>query len=170
MATTYTGTGAVTSSDFHTVTFTGKAKSGDNIVITLTNAINMGNIDWTHAEKNDVVANITFTASYTNTDAMASSTTEPFTVLVDSASPLTGAASIMLGAGVIAIDGTDVALTRGGSQFIATREFRQINADGDRGPVKDRIVMESSVVTLTLNALTILSNLSDLYPSLTTTP
>ena len=67
MATTkYIGTGEVVSADFKTVKWVGKTKSGKAVTIELTNAINMGNIDWTIAEKNDIVPSIEFQACYTN--------------------------------------------------------------------------------------------------------
>lgn len=164
--TTIKGTGVITSADFKSVVWTGVTKGGQAVVITLNKAINMGNIDWTFAEKDDTVAAVTFTAVYSNTDAAASSTEEPFKIEIDGET--SGAASIMLGAGVFSIGGTEVALTRGGGQFTVEREFREINADGDRGPVEGRVVMDGSRATLTLNALTILTNIADLYPAMTT--
>ena len=164
---TYTGTGKVTTADFKEVVFTGKTKSGADISITLHNAINRGNLDWTFAEKNDTVASIEFEACYDNTDEMASSTTEPFSIVCSDS--LTGASCIMLGAGEVSIGGTTIALTRGGSQFTVEREYREINADGDRGAVKDRLVMDGSRPKLKVNALTILANISELYPALATT-
>lgn len=74
----------------------------------------------------------------------------------------------MLGAGVFYIGSTAVALTRGGGQFSVEREFRNINADGDRGPVEGRISMEGSVATLTMNVLTILTKVTDLYSAMKT--
>jgi len=168
---TYTGSGVVDSTDFKTVKWTGKTKGGNSVVITLNNAINMGNIDWTFAEKDDVVAEAVFTATYSNTNAMVSTSddyAEPWSVQV-TGTDTTAAGNIMLGAGVISIGDTDVALTRGGGKFTVEREFRNINADGDRGPVKDRVVMEGSTATLTVNALQILTAMSDLYPALSTT-
>jgi len=74
--------------------------------------------------------------------------------------------NILLGEGVFAINGTDVGLTRGGGQFTVTREYRQVNADGDRGPVKGRIRLVQSVATLQLNSLEIITdNLAKLYPA-----
>jgi len=166
---TYSGTGAVTNADFKSVTWTGKTKSGQSVVITLTNAINMGNIDWTFAEKDDTVAAVTFTACYDNTDAMASTTTEPWSISYTAGTGATASGEIMLGAGVFAIGGTDVALTRGGGSFSVEREYRNINADGDRGPVKGRVVMEGSTATLTLNSLQILTRMDDLYGSISST-
>lgn len=160
----YTGTGAVVNADFKDVKWVGKSKDGKAVTITLKDAINMGNIDWTFAEKNDVVANVTFTATYDNTDEMATSTAEPWTV--EEAGASAGSGEIILGAGLFYIGSTAIALTRGGGKFSVSREFRQIKADGDRGPVKGRVVMEGSVATLSLNTLQILTRLTDLYPGI----
>ena len=163
MATTkYIGTGEVVSADFKTVKWVGKTKSGKAVTIELTNAINMGNIDWTIAEKNDIVPSIEFQACYTNTDSASASTTEPWSVEMDS-STTSGADEIVLGAGVFYIGATAVALTRGGGSFNVEREYREINADGDRGAVKGRVVMESSRAKLTMNFLTMLTRLTDIY-------
>lgn len=163
-AVTYAGTGAVSDSDFKAVTWTGKDKGGNSVVITFANAINMGDIDWTFADKDDTVAAVTFTACYANTDAASTTTTEPYTITINGSTA--GAAEILLGAGVFSIGGVDVALTRGGGQFTAGRVYREINADGDRGAVKGRVVMDEARPTLTLNALTFLTRVADLYPAL----
>lgn len=162
---TYRGTGLVTDAEFKTVKWEGKTKGGKAVTITLNNAINMGNIDWTFAEKNDVVAAVTFTAAYTNTNAHNESTQEAWTVEVDD-TMAEGAAEIMLGAGVFYVGNTAVALTRGGGQFTVEREYREINADDDFGPVKGRVVIDGARATLTMNVLTILTRLSDLYGSI----
>lgn len=163
MATTkYLGTGEVISADFKTVKWVGKTKGGKAVTIELTNAINMGNIDWTMAEKDDVVQSVEFQACYTNTDSASADTTEPWSIETDNATTA-GASEIVLGAGVFYIGSTAVALTRGGGQFTVEREFREINADGDRGAVKDRVVMESSRAKLTMNILTMLTRLTDIY-------
>lgn len=47
----YRGTGSVASTDFHSVKWTGKTKSGKAVVITMPKAINMGDIDWSMVEK-----------------------------------------------------------------------------------------------------------------------
>lgn len=165
MSTTIKGTGLVVGTDYKTIKWSGKTKAGAAIEITLNNAINMGNIDWTMAEKDDVVSAITFTATYSNTDAASTSTEEPWSIT--SASDITpGAGEIVLGAGIFSIDNTPIALTRGGGSFNVTREYRRINADGDRGPVKDRIIMEGSEATLTMNVLTMLTSIADLYPAI----
>lgn len=60
---------------------------------------------------------------------------------------------ILLGCGVVSVGGFPLGLTRGGSEFIVEREFRTIEADCDRGPVKGRQVIDASVPKLTVNAL-----------------
>lgn len=164
-----TGTGAVTSSDFKKVKWVGTTKGGNAVTIELPDAINMGNIEWTFAEKDDVVPSITLTGCYSNTDSASTSTAEIWSVEI--AGSLTeGASSIILGAGIFYIyvnsQWKAIALTRGGGSFQVEREYRQINADGDRGPVKGRIVMEGSVATLTMNVLTMLDNMENLYTSI----
>ena len=163
MATTkYIGTGEVISADFKTVKWVGKTKGGEAVTIELSDAINMGNIEWTIAEKNDIVPSIEFQACYDNTDSASASTIEPWSIEMDSATTA-GASEIVLGAGVFYIGSTAVALTRGGGSFNVEREFREINADGDRGAVKGRVVMESSRAKLTMNVLTMLTRLTDIY-------
>ena len=156
-----TGTGAVTSADFKEVKWVGTTKGGNAITIKILNAINMGNIEWQYAEKNDVVPNIEFTSCYDNTDEASTSTAETWEVEVDGT--LTGAAQILLGAGRLYVDNNLIALSRGGGQFTVEREFRNINADGDRGPVKGRIVCEGATAKLSMNVLTMLGNVQNLY-------
>jgi len=166
MATTkYIGTGEVVSADFKTVKWVGKTKGGKAVTIELTDAINMGNLEWTMAEKNDIVPSIEFQACYKNTDYASTSNIEPWSIEMDSATKA-GASEIILGAGVFYIGSTAVALTRGGGSFNVEREYREIGADGDRGAVKDRVVMESSRAKLTMNVLTMLTRLTDIYTSI----
>lgn len=162
---TITGTGAVTVADFNDVKWIGLTKGGNAITITIKNAINMGNIDWTFAEKNDVVPQVVFTGAYDNTDQASSSTAENWTIEIDG-SLTAGASEIILGAGKFYIGQTLIALTRGGGSFNVEREYRKINADGDRGTVKGRVVMEGSECTLTMNVLTMLTNIDKLYSSI----
>ena len=172
MALTIKGTGIVSTADFKNVTWTGKTKGGKSVVITLNNAIMMDNIDLSMVEKDDTVAALTFTAAYSNTNYMASTAgdfEEPWSIAYSGAAADAAADTILLGAGVVAIGGTDVALTRGGSQFVVEREFREINADGDRGPVKDRVVIDASRATLTVNALTFLTHMADAYAGISVT-
>ena len=164
--TTYGGTGEVKTADYKAVKWVGKTKGGKAVEITLNDAINRENINLTFAEKDDTINTLTFEACYSNTDAAASSTTEPWTIKVEQ-SPSAGASEILLGAGVFYIGGTAVALTRGGGSFTVEREYREINADGDRGAVKDRVVMESSRAKLTMNTLTWLTKMADMWPGFT---
>ena len=78
--------------------------------------------------------------------------------------------NIILGEGVFAVGGTAIALTRGGGEFSVEREFRQVVADGDMGPVKERIRKIRSIAKLKLNALELLpANLVKMFPALTLT-
>ena len=170
MALTIKGSGIVSTADYHTLVWTGKTKSGKAVTITLAHAINTDNIDWSMVEKDDTVPQLTFEAAYANTNAMVSTAgdyEEPCTITYAGALADNAADTILLGAGVISIDGTDVALTRGGSQFTVEREFREINADGDRGIVYDRYVMDASRAKLTVNALTFLTSMAKVYAGIT---
>lgn len=60
---------------------------------------------------------------------------------------------ILLGYGVVYVGDNPIGLTRGGSAFVVEREVREIEADGDKGPVKGRIVIDREVAKLTVNAL-----------------
>ena len=161
------GTGAITSADFKAVKWVGKTKDGNAVTIKMEKAINLGNIDWTFAEKNDVVAQVVFTGVYSNTNETASSTEECWEI--ETNGQTSGASEIMLGVGVFYIGDTKVALTRGGGKFSVEREFREINADGDRGPVENRIVMDASRATLTMNTLQIITKMEDLYAGISVT-
>lgn len=165
--TTYIGTGVITSADFKTVKWVGKTKSNKEVIIELSDAINMGNIDLTMVDKNDTVPSITFEACYDNTDTASASTVEPWSITTDD-STTAGASEIVLGAGTFYIGSNPVGLTRGGGTFVVERENREITADGDRGAVKDRVVMESSRAKLTMNTLTFLTRLADIYPGIAT--
>lgn len=80
------------------------------------------------------------------------------------------ATDIILGYGVFSIGNVDIALSRGGGSFQVEETWRHIEADGDRGPVKGRTVLDSSVPKLTVNVLEILpSNLPKMYPGTTLT-
>lgn len=158
--------GNIAATDFHEVTWTGKTKGGNACKITLTDAINKGNLDWALADKGEVVPALEFEACYDNADTQATeATTCPWKIEIDGAITA-GAKEILLGLGVFAIDGTDVALVRGGGQFTVEREFRDIAADGDKGSVKDRVVIDSERAKLTMNVLTMLTSLETMYPAL----
>lgn len=158
--------GIIAATDFHEITWTGKTKGGKPCKITLNDAINKGNIEWTLAEKNEVVPAIEFEACYNNTDKQADeTTTSPWKIEIDG-SETSGANEILLGLGVFAIDGNDVALVRGGGSFKVEREFRDIAADGDKGSVKDRVVLDAERAKLSMNVLTMLTSLKTMYPAL----
>ena len=81
---------------------------------------------------------------------------------------MAAADKILLGTGVFSIGGTPVALTRGGGSFNVERTYREIEADGDFGPVEGRQVIDREVARLTINGLDIF-NPTDLlkqYPGL----
>ena len=80
--TKYIGTGEIVSADFKTVKWVGKTKGGKAVTIELTNALNMGNIDWTMAEKDDIVQSAEFQACYTNTDSESNSNDEPWSITI----------------------------------------------------------------------------------------
>lgn len=63
------------------------------------------------------------------------------------------AEKILLGYGVVSVGATPIGLTRGGSSFTVEREYREIEADGDLGPVMGRIAIDREVAKLTVNAL-----------------
>lgn len=78
---------------------------------------------------------------------------------------------ILLGYGVVSIGATPIGLTRGGSAFVVEREFRPIEADGDKGPVMGRIVIDSEIAKLTVNALEMFTSadMDKYYPGLVDT-
>ena len=82
------------------------------------------------------------------------------------------AEKILLGYGVVTVGETPVGLTRGGSSFTVEREYREIEADGDRGLVKGRIVIDSETAKLTVNALELFNaeDMTKYYPAMTVTP
>lgn len=163
---TLTSSGIVTEADFHNVTITGKTKGGNAVKITLENAINKGNIEWTFADKDEVVPAIELEACYDNTNKQADGTTiPPFKIEIDG-ELVTGAKEIFLGLCMFAIDGTDIALCRGGGSFKLERTFRDIVADGDKGTVKDRVVIDEERPKVSMNVLTMLTSLQSLYPAM----
>ena len=165
---TITGNGGnVVDTDFHVLTWTGKTKGGQACKITLENAINKGNIDWALAEKDEVVPALEFEACYNNTDSQADEkTTCPWKIEIEG-EVAAGAKEILLGLGAFAIDEKEVALVRGGGKFTVERTFRDIKADGDKGSVKDRVVIDEERAKLSLNALTMLTSIKSMYPALT---
>jgi hypothetical protein len=78
------------------------------------------------------------------------------------------AEKILLGHGIITVGSVPLGLTRGGGSFAVEREYREIEADGDRGPVEGRIVIDREVAKLTVNALELFasSEIQKYYPAL----
>lgn len=81
------------------------------------------------------------------------------------------AEKILLGYGVVSVGATPIGLTRGGSSFVVEREYREIQADGDRGPVQGRIVIDTERAKLTVNALELFTaaDMLKYYPGLSNT-
>lgn len=81
------------------------------------------------------------------------------------------AEKILLGYGTFSVGGTPIGLTRGGGSLTIEREFREIEADGDRGPVKGRVVIDREVARLTVNALDMFTSaeMVKYYPALVDT-
>lgn len=81
------------------------------------------------------------------------------------------AEKILLGYGVVSVGASPIGLTRGGSAFTVEREYREIEADGDYGPVKGRIVIDREVASLTVNALELFDDtkLKTYYPAMDVT-
>lgn len=76
---------------------------------------------------------------------------------------------ILLGSGVFSVGGTIIGLTRGGA-FKVEREFYEIEADGDYGPVKGRTIITKEVASLSVKALEILpANLTKFFPAMSVT-
>ena len=77
---------------------------------------------------------------------------------------------LLLGHGVYSIGEIPVGLTRGGGQFVVEKEFRNIEADGDRGPVKGRINQDKATPKLTVNALEVITeNIPKMYAAVKST-
>lgn len=64
--TTVTGTWEISDEDYHTVKWVGKTKGGKDVIIKLYDAINLENIDFTLAEKDEAIAAVTFEGTYTD--------------------------------------------------------------------------------------------------------
>lgn len=79
---------------------------------------------------------------------------------------------ILLGMGVVTVGTKPIGLTRGGSAFVIEREYRNIEADGDRGVVKGRTVIDTENAKLTVNALELFTaaDMSKYYPGMSVTP
>jgi len=84
---------------------------------------------------------------------------------------LSAPADIILGDGVFSVgasssDVVAIALTRGGGNFTVEREHRIIEADGDYGPVKERIRLIKETAKLNMKGLEIVpAYMEDYYPA-----
>ena len=67
----------IQTSDYQSsVTWTGKTKAGKSVTITLTDAINLENIEWSLVDKDEIVPVLTYTACYDE----SARTTEPWSI------------------------------------------------------------------------------------------
>lgn len=169
--TAYTGSGVINDdTDYHYVCWIGKTKSGKPLKIEIFDAINLGNIDLTFAEKDDVIPEIVMTATYDDEKLAAGDRTEPWKLTAPEGVTVSNGA-VVLGAGKFCLgsspeDAVVVGLSRGGGKFEVERENRLIAADDDPGPVKGRIQQEGGVVRLTMHTLQWLGSFADLYPGI----
>lgn len=78
------------------------------------------------------------------------------------------AEKILLGYGTFSVGDTPIGLTRGGGTLTIEREFREMEADGDMGPVEGRVVIDREVAKLTVNALDMFTSAEMIkyYPAL----
>lgn len=160
------GNGVIAASDFKaSVKWVGRTKAGKSIVIKLYNAINMNALEWTYADKGEIVNEVVFTGSYTQAEIDAGSTREPFEIITEDG-VTAGESEIMLGAGRFYINDVAIGLSRGGGKFSRGAEIREITADNDRGTVKGRVVMDAAKPTLSINAMELLTRVTDLYPAM----
>jgi len=75
---TITGKVDIEDADYNdTITWTGKTTAGRSVIITLKNAINLENIEWGIVDKEEIVAALTYTATYDPTER----TVEPWDIV-----------------------------------------------------------------------------------------
>lgn len=168
----YTGAAQVETTDFRYVKWVGLTKGGKPVQIELENGFCRSNPNWAFAEKNDTTAEAEFEGAYTDEKLAAGDLTEPWKLTGDDITA--GNDEILLGAGKFYLgttseDAVPVGLTRGGGSFVVEREFREINADGDPGLVKGRIVKDMARPKLKLVALQWLTKVDKLYSCIKTT-
>ena len=171
-ATKYTGSGSVQGTDYKYVKYVGKTKSGKAVTIEMENAFCRSNPDWQFNEKDDVVPEIEFEGVYEDEKLDKDDRTEPWSLTVEDG-VTAGNGEIVLGIGKFYVGTSSanakcVGLTRGGGSFVVEREYREINADGDPGAVKDRIEQTTGRPKLKLKALQWLTKVADLYAGMKT--
>lgn len=74
--------------------------------------------------------------------------------------------NILLGRGAFKLDGNLLGLTRDGGSFKVEYNHRVINADGDRGLVKGRVVREEAKPYLVINHLELLTKADAMHPGI----
>lgn len=170
--TVYTGAGQVSDADIRYVKWVGRTKGGKPLQIEMEKAFCRTNPDWKFEEKNETTAEVEFEGLYEDEKLAAGDRTEPWKLTLSDG--LTeGVSEIILGVGRFyigtkAVDAKAVALTRGGGSFTVEREYRDISADEDPGPVAGRILKDTGKPKLKLVALQWLTKVSDLYACITT--
>lgn len=166
-----TGAGTILDTDYRYVKWVGKTKGGGALQIVLKNAICASNPDWSFAEKTEAVADVEFWGCYTDEQLLKDDRTEPWEMSGPAATD--GKKQIQLGVGRFYV-GTDeatakyVGLTRGGGSFVVERNFREINADDDPGPVKDRMDIDEARPKLKFSALEWVDKVTNLYAGMKT--
>lgn len=98
------GAGQIAAKDYHAAKYVGKTKGGQSLTITLPRAISLTNPEWTFAEKDDVVPEITFDGVYSDSALAAGDRTEPWTMTGTDWDA--GNAEIVLGVGLFYIGPT----------------------------------------------------------------
>lgn len=71
--------------------------------------------------------------------------------------------NIVFGRGIFKIDDVTVGLTRDGGTFKVEYNHRVINADGDRGTVKGRVVREEAKAFMSINHLEVLTEIEKFH-------
>lgn len=163
----YTGSGQISDGDYRYVKWVGKTKAGKAVQIEMDRAICLSNPDWTFEDKNDTTAAVEFSGLYADEALAKDDRTEPWKLTTADDQPA-GSGEIILGVGKFyigtsAANAKPVALTRGGGSFVVERNFREINADGDPGPVAGRIDKVEGRPKLKLTALQWLTSVATLY-------
>jgi hypothetical protein len=74
--------------------------------------------------------------------------------------------NILFGRGAFFVNDVCIGLTRDGGSFKVEYNNRLITADGDRGPVKGRIVREEAKASIAISHLEVLTSLKDLHPGI----
>lgn len=74
--------------------------------------------------------------------------------------------NIVFGKGVFKVDDEAIGLTRDGGTFTVEYNNRVINADGDRGTVKGRVVREEATAKIEINHLELLTSFEKLHPAM----